>query len=217
MSRGAAAAALALVVGGAAFMLSGFTSANAAKRRAAGGSSGGLAGASSGFGILSGGNMTQQTSSGPLGLQTGELKGVPNFTAFDALFRAQGAEYGVRPIVLKAIALQESSLRPDAANTSNPADPSYGLMQISCMPDGAGGCLPGEFNFPDWPPVGGQASLLEPAVAIHYAAELMAENLRATGGNYAQAVQMYNSGGTHDPAYLARINYWLGLMGQAPL
>ncbi len=214
MSRGAAAAVLAVVAGGAVFMRSGFTNASAAKRRGSG-----LAGASSGFGVLAGGSMTDTASNttGALGAQTGELKGVPNFAAFDALFRAQGAEYGVRPIVLKAIALQESSLRPDAANTSDPADPSYGLMQISCMPDGAGGCLPGEFNFPDWPPVGGQASLFDPAVAIHYAAELMAENLRATGGNYAAAVQMYNSGGTNDPAYLARINYWLGLMGQAPL
>lgn len=155
-------------------------------------------------------------SSGALGVQSGALKGVPNWTAFDAIFRAEGAKYGVDPLLLKAIALQESTLNPSATNTSNPADPSYGLMQISCMPDGNGGCLPNEFNLSDWPPSSAGA-LLSPRESIHYGAEIMAQNLAATGGNVAQAAAMYNSGTTYDPAYVAGVSHYLVLMGGSPL
>jgi len=152
-------------------------------------------------------------SGGTLGAQNGEMASFVNFASFDSLFRAAGSQYGVDPLILKAIACQESSLNPAAVNNGNPSDPSYGLMQISCEPDGNGGCLQGEFNFADWPPSGGPNALLDPSTSIHYAAELMAENLSATGGNVWQAVAMYNSGSTNDPAYVSRVSHFYTLMG----
>lgn len=179
----------------------------AATRKSAAGSVGGVT-------MLETTNGT--VASGPLGTQAGELKGVPGFAAYDGLFRAQGAAYGVDPLALKAIALQESSLNPRAVNNATPGDPSYGLMQISCMPDGQGGCLANEFNLPDWPP-SSAAALFDPGTSIHYAAEIMAANLGATGGNMAQAVAMYNSGSTVDPAYVAGVQHFYSLMGGGTL
>ena len=153
------------------------------------------------------------SGTGTLGTQNGEMAAFVNFASFDSLFRAAGARYGVDPLLLKAISCQESSLNPRAVNASNTSDPSYGLMQISCEPDGRGGCLPGEFNFSDWPPAGGPAALLDPSTSIHYAAELMAENLRSTNGNMWEAVAMYNSGSTVDPAYVSAVGRFYALMG----
>ena len=147
-----------------------------------------------------------------LGTPSGELLLNANFHLFDDLFRAAGTKYGVDPLLLKAIAIHESSLRPHAANTSNPSDPSYGLMQMSCMPDGSGSCLPHEFNIPNWPPAS-QADLFDPAVSIDYGASLLAQNLRATRGNTWQAVAMYNSGRTYDPAYTNAVSSIYKQMG----
>jgi len=151
-------------------------------------------------------------TSGALGVPAGGLGAYANFFAFDDLFRAAGAQYGVDPLLLKAIAIHESSLNPNAANTSDPADPSYGLMQMSCMPDGSGGCRASEFNLPGWPPANQQA-LFDPATSIGLGAALMAQNLRAVQGNVWQAVAMYNSGQTYDPAYTNAVSSIYKQMG----
>ncbi|MHB1430324.1 MAG: lytic transglycosylase domain-containing protein [Rhodocyclaceae bacterium] len=152
------------------------------------------------------------TSGGQLGQQNGSLQAYSNFRTFDPLFIAAGQKYGVDPLLLKAIALHESSLNPAAANTSNPSDPSYGLMQMSCMPDGNGGCLASEFNLRGWPPSSARA-LFNPATSIDFGAQLLAQNLRATGGNVWEAVAMYNSGSTYDPAYVSAVQAFYTQMG----
>lgn len=60
----------------------------------------------------------------------------PELPLLDALYARHGKEKGVDPTLLKALAITESSEDPRAVN---PADPSVGLMQILCVPNGAGG------------------------------------------------------------------------------
>jgi transglycosylase-like protein with SLT domain len=50
----------------------------------------------------------------------------------DAAFQEHGARYGVDPLLLKAIATVESSLKPDAVNAADRY--SVGLMQILYRP-----------------------------------------------------------------------------------
>ena len=157
-----------------------------------------------------------QVAGGQVGNQSQALLAYQNFRTFDGLFIAAGQKWGVDPMVLKAIALQESSLNPRAANVSNPADPSYGLMQMSCMPDGHGGCLANEFNLVGWPPASA-AALFDPAISVDLGAQLLAQNLRATGGDYAHAIAMYNSGSTYDPAYVAAVQQFYSEMGGGQL
>ncbi len=153
-----------------------------------------------------GGNVS--TSAEVIGNPHGPLGGNPRFGAYDALFTQWGGQYGVSPLLLKAIAFTESTLNPNAANTSDPTDPSYGLMQISCKPDGSGGCQANEFNLTGWPPAGGPQGLLDPATSIRLAAELMGKNLAQTQGNTWRAVAEYNSGRPRvhdDPVYVAHV------------
>lgn len=165
--------------------------------------------------------MTKRMSEGTMinaagvivGQQNGVCAQVPNFRSFDDLFLAYGEQYKVNPVLLKAIALRESTLNPQAKNEEDPRDPSYGLMQISCMPDGQGGCKAREFRIDGWPPPNGKADLYEPAVSIRYAAEIMAANLAETRGNIWEAVAMYNSGTRVDPVYVAAVKKWYYLMG----
>lgn len=48
---------------------------------------------------------------------------------FDDLFKKWGLRHGVEWTLLKALAIVESSLNPNAVN---PSDPSHGIMQIFC-------------------------------------------------------------------------------------
>lgn len=52
----------------------------------------------------------------------------PEFTLLDYLFVKYGRQYDIQPELLKAIAMQESSLNPDA---QNPKSSARGLMQIT--------------------------------------------------------------------------------------
>lgn len=52
-------------------------------------------------------------------------------TEFDGCFQAAGDYYGISPLLLKAIARQESSMNPRAINQNTNATTDIGLMQIN--------------------------------------------------------------------------------------
>lgn len=93
---------------------------------------------------------------------------------FDPLFQAAGAQYGVDPMMLKALATQESSLNPAAVN---PASGAAGLMGFTPATAKAYGINP-----------------LDPQQAIPAAAQMFAENLKRFGGNVEQAVAAHFAG-----------------------
>lgn len=93
---------------------------------------------------------------------------------FDSLFQAAGQQYNVDPSILKALAAQESSFRPDAVN---PASGAAGLMGFTPATAKAYGINP-----------------LDPTQAIPAAAAMFAENMQRFGGNVEQAVAAHFAG-----------------------
>lgn len=111
----------------------------------------------------------------------------------DDLFKEAGEKYDVDPVLIKAVASVESSLDPRAYN---PADPSYGLMQVLCKPDGNGGCS-NVFNIDSWPPESAE-ELYDPSINIGYGAQILAHNIKTYG--FRKGIAVYNSwSARHDP------------------
>lgn len=90
------------------------------------------------------------------------------------IFQAAGAQYNVDPNILRAIAQQESSMRPDAVN---PASGAAGLMGFTPATAKAYGINP-----------------LDPAQAIPAAARMFSENLQRFNGNVEDAVAAHFAG-----------------------
>lgn len=99
--------------------------------------------------------------------------GAVGATPYAALFRKEGAEHGVDPRLLEAVARAESSLRPDAVSPAG----AQGLMQL--MPSTARGLGVNPFD---------------PAQGVDGAARLLSEHLQRYGGNTALALAAYNAG-----------------------
>lgn len=96
-------------------------------------------------------------------------------------FSAAGIRHGVSPILLEAIAMKESSMRPDAVNRNRDGSWDVGLMQINSR----------------WLPAlrrhGISAEdLRDPCVSVHVGAWILAENFRQLGFNW-EAVGAYNA------------------------
>lgn len=107
--------------------------------------------------------------------------------SLDSIFKLYAQKHGLDWKLLKAIATVESSLNSAAVN---PADPSYGLMQILCEPDGKGGC---RNKFPavtNWPPVN-KAQLFDPEYNISVGSQILAWNISTYG--MRKGVAVYNS------------------------
>jgi soluble lytic murein transglycosylase-like protein len=111
-----------------------------------------------------------------------------------ALFAKHGAAYGVDPLLLEAIAMVESSLRPDAVRWNPPHDVSVGVMQILAVPPE--GTQRGEdfmptnrFDISPWPV--SFAALKNPDLNIALGAQILRWNLRTFG--FPRGVAVYNS------------------------
>lgn len=109
----------------------------------------------------------------------------PHPDRFDACFIAAGHRYGVSPLLLKAIARQESGLNPTASHRNRNGSTDIGLMQINSS----------------WLPTlarhGVQARDLQaPCVNVFVGAWILASNFQAMGRN-ANALGAYNA---RDPA-----------------
>ncbi|HGP4139710.1 TPA: lytic transglycosylase domain-containing protein [Enterobacter roggenkampii] len=93
---------------------------------------------------------------------------------YDDLLNEAGQQYGVDPRLLKAIMTQESGGNPNAISSAG----AKGLMQI----------MPSNFRstgVTDW---------TEPRQNIMAGAQIMAENLKNSGGNIPLALRYYNGG-----------------------
>lgn len=115
-------------------------------------------------------------------------------SAYDALFRAAGRRYGLDWRLLAAIARQESNFDPSAVN---PADPSYGIMQVSEPTARALGLT------------GDPRRLLAPDVGIEYGAKALADIARRHPELDAQ-LAVYNGGekGGQPRAWLPDAQPW---------
>lgn len=107
-------------------------------------------------------------------------------TDLDSLYQKHGRRQGVEPELLKAIAIVESDENP---NAKNPFDPSIGLMQVLCQPDGQGGCR-NKLNVLGWPP-GSESELYDPDYNLHIASQILSWNQRTFG--WLKGIAVYNS------------------------
>ncbi len=109
-----------------------------------------------------------------LGYQTNaamDALGVP--ASYQPLFEAAGQTYGVDPVLLAAVAKQESGFNPSAQSSAG----ALGIMQI--MPATAAGL---------------GVSPLDPASAIGGAAQMLSSYLSNYGGSVPLALAAYNAG-----------------------
>lgn len=104
------------------------------------------------------------------------------------LYSHYGQIHGLDPMLLKAIAQVESSENPDA---KNPNDPSYGLMQLLCRPDGKGSCS-NKLNVIGWPP-GSVADLYDPDYSVNIASQILSWNIGRYG--FLRGIACYNNWG----------------------
>lgn len=109
----------------------------------------------------------------------------------DAIYQYHAKRNGLDWRLLKAIAQVESSENP---NDVNPADPSFGLMQILCKPDGNGGCR-NKFYIDGWPPKNKEA-LFDPNYNVHLGAQILAWNIERYG--FERGIAVYNSWGARN-------------------
>jgi soluble lytic murein transglycosylase-like protein len=106
------------------------------------------------------------------GTQRGTLPVEGGAGTLEDLYQCHGRQKGLDPMLLKAIAIVESSENP---NAKNPADPSYGLMQLLCQPDGQGGCR-NQLNVIGWPPSSVE-QLYDPDYSLHIGAQILRWNI----------------------------------------
>lgn len=106
-------------------------------------------------------------------------------TGLDALFQKWGAYYEVDWRLIKAHAIVESALNP---NAENKADPSVGLMQILCKPDGGGGCS-NVFHVEGWSKAT-HDGLFDPDFNIQIGTQIIQKNIAAYG--LPRAIAVYN-------------------------
>jgi hypothetical protein len=93
--------------------------------------------------------------------------------------------------LLKAIAMIESSENPLA---ENPADPSIGLMQVLCVPDGQGGCK-NKLNVVGWEGIRAE-SLFDPEINLKIASQILDWNIKTYGFN--KGIAVYNNWGARN-------------------
>lgn len=105
----------------------------------------------------------------------------------DEIFKKHADRNGLDWKLLKAIGMQESSLNPKAIN---PADPSYGLMQILCTPSSNGVCANKFPAVSDWPP-NSKEQLLDADYNVSVGAQILAWNIKTFG--VRKGVAVYNS------------------------
>lgn len=103
-----------------------------------------------------------------------------NESYLEALYRKHGHEKGLDPMLLKAIAIVESSENPEALN---PNDPSYGLMQIRYVEGKT------HLDVMDFPPPSIE-QLYDPDYNLHIASQILAWNISNFG--FVRGIAIYN-------------------------
>ncbi len=125
--------------------------------------------------------------------QSGSFK-----TDYDIVFENAADKYGVPFALMKAHAIQESSLNPSAFMDENPQSKpdrdgwaSRGLMQVLWWP-GSGRFE--QYGYSDSDLGFDGVRLFEPELNIDIAAQIIKSNLQSSKGNIRDAINMYNSG-----------------------
>jgi soluble lytic murein transglycosylase-like protein len=95
-------------------------------------------------------------------------------TPYDPIISQAAQQYGVDAQVLKRLLGTESSFNPKAVGEMTPQGQAHGIAQIMTQIHG----VPVE-------------RAQDPAFAIPFAAQLLAQNLKKANGDYATALQMY--------------------------
>jgi len=112
-------------------------------------------------------------------------------TDFDEVFLKVSKSEGIPFALLKAIAIRESSLDPKAYRMEPDGRASFGLMQVLWWPESE---RFENFGFPD-ANLGSNAEMLfDPMINVTIGAKIMKDNLRTSGQNLRDAVNMYNTG-----------------------
>ncbi len=119
----------------------------------------------------------------PSNVKMTDLAGAPTL---DALYKKHALRQGLEWELVKAIAQTESDENPNAVN---PTDPSVGLMQILCVPDGKGGCS-NKFNILGWPPPS-RAALFNPDYNLALATQILSWNISTYG--FRRGIAVYNA------------------------
>ena len=109
-----------------------------------------------------------------------------NPPSIDDLLKKWGAVHGVEWQLLKAIAIKESRLNPNAVSTAD--NESIGLMQVLCRPDGQGGCS-NNLNVDGWRKAT-RKKLFDPDFNIRIGAQILAWNIRSY--RMPRAIAVYN-------------------------
>lgn len=128
--------------------------------------------------------MTQKVSASIP--DSGSSGGAGGPVDLDGLFKKWGDHYDVDWRLLKAVAIHESSLNPNAVNA---ADPSYGLMQVLCR-HGADGVCVNHFDVEGWDEATTE-KLKDPDFNIMIGAQILAYNLQTFGS--PKGIAVYNS------------------------
>ena len=100
------------------------------------------------------------------------------------VYQEHGDMQGIDWRLLKALAHVESSENPTAIN---PADPSYGLMQILCTGDGER--CENKFYLSGWPPT--REELLNPDINVFFGAQVIRWNIDNYG--FKKGIALYNA------------------------
>ncbi len=111
----------------------------------------------------------------------------------DALFDNYASFLPAVPVdkaaLLKAIAIVESNLNPDAVRDNPPHDVSVGLMQILCLPGPDGVCA-NKFNIDGWQGMTFDA-LKNPETNVWMAVQILSWNIQNFG--WPRGLAVYNS------------------------
>ena len=111
--------------------------------------------------------------------------------SLDEIYKKWATRFGLDWKLLKALSIVESSERPQV---KNPADPSFGLMQILCIPDGNGGCK-NKFNIAGWPPKN-EEELYNPDYNVMLGAQIIKWNIDTYG--FVKGIAVYNNWGARN-------------------
>lgn len=162
-------------------------------------------------------------------LQSGGYK-----TDYDIYFEAAADEFDVPFALLKAHAIQESSLKEKAFRNENPSGradregwASRGLLQLLWAPDKNNALSKSKLydRFKKYgysgDMIGSGDLLFKPEVNTRISAQLIRDNLKSCGGNIRDAINMYNAGVKESvrPApenYVGRVlNYYNKILGES--
>jgi Transglycosylase SLT domain len=139
---------------------------------------------------------------GPIVSQTPNPIHTPH--TFDAVINSVAGKTGLNPRIMQAIGMQESGLGAGAnynATTGRDKDSNAGVSPWQLDP--ASGISKDKLD----------RAAKDPAYAAELSANMMKQNMKATGGNLREALSMYNSGSRTSTQGLAYADSVLHFMG----